>query len=122
MIIGIGVDIESVDRFRRIRKPVLDRIVKRILTEREKEYCYRRRDPAPCIAARFCAKEALLKALSTARFIGITWRDMEVVGRPPRLRVKGRLKSLLKEKKVGKIHLSITHSGGYAVAVVVLEG
>lgn len=122
MIIGVGVDVESVERFRRMRSEVFRRVVKRILTEREEAYCLSKLDPYPSVAARFCAKEAFAKALGVGKPWAISFRDVEVVGTPPRIEVKGRAAEVLRERKVVKVHLSLSHTSEYAVAVVILEG
>ena len=121
MIKGIGVDIEEIKRFRKLKPKVLKRIIKRVLTRREIEYCYKFRDPYPHLVARFCAKEALLKALNLKNFKGLKWKDIEVVGKPPYMNVKGGVKEVLEKKGVKRIHLSLSHSKECAIAFVILE-
>ncbi|MFC1732976.1 holo-ACP synthase, partial [candidate division KSB1 bacterium] len=60
-IIGIGVDIEQIDRFR--NKPLNGhrRLYNKLFGSNEIGYCTSKRDPYPCFTARFCAKEALVK-------------------------------------------------------------
>lgn len=89
MIVGVGVDVESVERFRRMRKEVFERVVRRILTEGEAEYCFAKPDPYPCVAARFCAKEAFAKALGIENPASVPFKDVEVLGKPPRLVARG---------------------------------
>ena len=85
----------------------------------------RRRDPAEHLAARFAAKEATLKALGTGLSMGVRWREMEVRrarGEPPTprpVRPDGRAR---RGPGVRRLHVSLTHDGGLAVAQVLAEG
>ena len=120
---GIGVDAVDVARFRRLltRRPT---IVERVFTPGELAYAESSSDPAPHLAARFAAKEAVLKALGVG--IGAAgWRDMEVVRSSvgaPSLSITGRAASLAAERGVARWHLSLSHTETVAVASVVAEG
>jgi len=120
VIVGVGIDVEDVDRFRRMRPEVRARVLARILTEREASYCAKFRDPWPHVAARFCVKEALVKALGAR---GPTrWREIELVpGPPPSIVLRGRTLEVALARGVKRIHVSLSHSRCSAVAVVVLE-
>jgi len=120
MIVGIGVDVEEIRRFRCMKAGVRRRVLRRILTEEERDYCMRFRDPWPHVTARFCAKEALVKALGLERGVA-RWREVEVTGNPPRIRLRGNLLHLTLNLNVTSIHLSLSHSKHLAIAVVVLE-
>ena len=115
-VVGIGVDVVDVDRFAHAaeRTPGL---VSRVLTEQETQS---RRPPS--LAARFAAKEALAKALGAPP--GLRWHDAEVRseadGRPV-LVTRGSVARALDDRGVVHAHLSLTHDGGLAVALVVLE-
>ena len=122
MILGVGVDIESVSRLRNIRASVRERMINRILTDKEKAYCLGRVDPYPCIVARFCVKEAFVKALGIKDSWSIPFRDVEVLGRPPTLSARGKAKEILDKLGAKKIHISLSHTSDYAVAVVIIEG
>jgi holo-[acyl-carrier protein] synthase len=120
---GIGVDAVDVGRFRQVleRRPAL---VDRLFTESEQEYARRSRDPGPRLAARFAAKEAVLKALGVG--IGAAaFREVEV-GRDPEgrpwVRLSGRAAALAARRGVARWHLSLTHTDDVAVASVVAEG
>ena len=65
MILGTGVDIIEVDRIRGSYERFGERFVRRILSDSELGYCLAHRDPAPFLAARFAAKEAISKAFGT---------------------------------------------------------
>ena len=124
MIVGLGVDVIELDRVRDVFERHGDRFTGRILTPGEREYCARRRDQVPSLAARFAAKEAALKGLGTGLTGGIRWQDVEVVrGRsgPPTIALHGRASAAASEKGVSRVHLSLTHGRSVAVAVVVLE-
>jgi holo-[acyl-carrier protein] synthase len=115
VIVGIGVDLVDVPRFVRSidRTPGL---VERLFAEGE-------RGRAPrSLAARFAAKEALIKALGDSS--GFRWHDMEVVtdddGKPSFL-LGGRVAETARARGVGAIHLSLSHDGDSALAFVVAE-
>ncbi|MGI8612761.1 MAG: holo-ACP synthase [Nocardioidaceae bacterium] len=116
MIVGVGVDVVDVARFALTmeRTPAMR---ERLFTEGEREL------PMGSLAGRFAAKEALAKALGAPA--GLSWRDAEVVndaeGRPL-LRVVGTVRRRADELGVAGWHLSISHDGGIASAVVVAEG
>lgn len=124
MIYGIGIDTVAVDRFRRFLDEGNMALIARLFTQQERERCSARKDAASCYAARFAAKEAFMKALGTGLRDGITWHDMEVVNDPlgkPDLHLGGRAAEIFMEKGLKPVHLSLSHDGGNAVAMVVLE-
>lgn len=120
---GIGVDIQKVKRFKRSVERGGERILKKIFTRTELEYCLSMKDPYPHLTARFCLKEAVLKAFGTGVSGGVTFRDVEVCQESsgkPYVRLHGRLRELSKELGVSGVFVSMSHSGDYAVAVAVL--
>lgn len=122
MIAGVGVDIAELDRIRDLLSRHGERFLSRILTEGERAYCQARRDPVPHVAARFAAKEAVLKALGTGWAHGIKWTDVEVIrgeSGPPTISLHGEAQRLAGAN--GRWHLSLTHDRGAAVAVAILE-
>lgn len=122
MIIGIGVDVCSVARMEASLQRFGDRIWNRVLSEPERSSLAHRVDRATALAGRFAAKEAIVKAMAGAP--GVGWHDLEVRGaprRPPELIVHGPARELAARLGVARIHLSITHDAGMAVAMVVLE-
>ena len=76
-IVGVGIDLVDIDRFER-SKP---RVRERLFTRAEARYCVLQRKPALHFAARFAAKEAVLKALGTGWSGGIAWTEVEIVAR-----------------------------------------
>lgn len=114
---GLGVDIIEIER---IKDAILkhQRFKKRFFTENEINYCEDHQSPWPYYAARFAAKEAVVKALGTG-FRGFKWTDIEItkdeLGKPEVL-LHNKAQSLLEEFQIKKIMISISHSRDYAVA------
>ncbi len=124
MIVGLGLDIVDVDRFRAVRERWGDRFLRRVFTEGELETCLGRGNPDRGLAARFAAKEAGMKALRTGWSGGVGWHDLEVVSAPsgaPRIEIRGAAARVARNLGVGAAHLSLSHDGGMAAAVVVFE-
>jgi holo-[acyl-carrier protein] synthase len=124
MISGIGTDIVAIERFQRFIDCSNTALLQRVFTERERSVCSARKDSASCFAARFAAKEAFLKALGTGLRNGISWQDMEIalndMGKPELL-LTGRAREIFAQQGLGSVFLSLSHDGGTAVAMVVLE-
>jgi holo-[acyl-carrier protein] synthase len=121
MIQGIGVDIVDKRRMDHAVRRWGDRFTGRILTHEEQRACAVKADRIGCIAARFAAKEALLKAMGTGLISGMSWKDMEVVSSPegkPDLKATGGIALRLNGCEV---HLSLSHEKDHAIAFVVLE-
>lgn len=123
MIIGVGIDIVEISRIAAAikRKAFIDRV----FTPAEQAYCENRGvHRAASYAARFAAKEAVLKALGTG-LRGGTWQDVEMInnnlGRPL-VQMTGYYQNLAGELGVQEIYLSVTHAREYAAAQVVLWG
>ncbi len=124
MIIGTGVDIVEIDRIRRLTERQGDRFIHRVFTEEERRFCSGRRDPAPHYSARFAAKEALFKALGTGWAKGVSWLDVEVQRRDregPVMILRGEAEKRYRRLGGERVHLSLSHSDQWAVAMVVLE-
>jgi holo-[acyl-carrier protein] synthase len=113
MIKGIGIDIVDVKRFEGVVGRHGKRFIGRVFTEGESLYCNKKHRPGIHFAARFAAKEAVIKAIGRA----IPFRDIEITreetGRPL-LNVKG-------YKNDYTWHLSIAHNGNYSLAYVIME-
>ena len=115
-----GVDIIEVSRVGGGVARYGDRFVRRIYTEGEIAYS---RGRAPQLAARFAAKEAVMKALGTG-IRGVRWRDIEVVrrrGRAPSIKLHGTALARAERMGIDNLALAISHSESYAVAFVVAE-
>jgi holo-[acyl-carrier protein] synthase len=121
-VIGVGVDIIEIERVREAVARGGDRFVRRVFSPAEAAYCTSRRDPAPHFAARFAAKESVIKALRVPPGLGWLWLDIEIERRegPPSARLKGRALERARALGVSSSHLSLSHSQSHAVAFVVL--
>lgn len=122
MIVGIGLDVCSIQRMEDALSRHGDRFWRRILTERERAALADRVDRGTALAGRWAAKEAIVKAMAGAP--GVGWHDLEVLGgprEPPVMIVHGPARSLADRMGVRHIFLSITHDAGVAAAVVILE-
>jgi holo-[acyl-carrier protein] synthase len=119
-VIGIGVDLCEVDRMRAAlaRTPTLRA---RVFTEAEQAYCDRRKDPTERYAARFAAKEAVMKAMGVG--IGACrWREIEVARAPsgaPSVLLHGGAQALAAERGITAWRLTMTHTHRIAEAIAV---
>jgi holo-[acyl-carrier protein] synthase len=116
---AVGIDLLEIDRLERAleRRP---RLAERLFTEHERAYAGTRARPAMHLAARFCAKEAVAKALGLREW---SWRDIEVVGggdTPPEVRLAGTAAARAGELGAA-VAISLTHTRGMAAAVAVLS-
>ena len=118
-MIGLGIDAVEVDRFRGVLQRTPG-IARRLFTEAERAYGARFADPAPRLAARFAAKEAVMKALGVG-LGAFSFQDVEVVREPsgaPSLRLSGSAAALAASRGVRSLRVSITHTDRTAEAVV----
>lgn len=122
MIVAVGTDLVSIPRMRAALARYRDRLCGRLYTPAERAEGEKRPLPEVHFASRFAAKEAVLKALGTGWGLGITWREVEVVGprgKTPEIRLSGRARLVAEERGIRHLHLSLSHDGDYAVAFVV---
>jgi holo-[acyl-carrier protein] synthase len=122
MIVGLGIDVASVERVRAALERFGERFWERILTENERADLAGRPDRALALAGRFAAKEAAAKALGGQPDVG--WHEVEVRAGPrgaPRLEFLGSGRVHADRLGVRRILVSITHDAGVAAAVVVLD-
>ena len=121
MIVGVGVDIIEVVRIRAaVERPATGvRFRARVFTPQERAYCERRRNAAESFAARFAAKEAVMKALGRL----LPWCDIEVVRTdgPPSVRLRGRAAARAEALGIRRISLSLSHTAELAIAYVIAE-
>jgi holo-[acyl-carrier protein] synthase len=121
VIVAVGIDVVLVDRFAQAldRTPLL---ADRLFTESERQNLAGNPRSAESLAARFAAKEAVAKALGVPA--GLRWHDCEIVADPdgrPWLTVSGTVAAAATERGVNRWHLSLSHDGGIASAMVVAE-
>lgn len=123
MIKGTGIDIIEVERIR----SVLERDTgfrDKIFTPEEIRYCESKKNKYQHYAARFSAKEALMKAIGTGWRFGIRFADIEVFHNDlgqPQIRVSGKANEMLSDLSISKIHVSLSHLKELATAIVIIE-
>ena len=123
MIVGVGIDLCLISRMKEAVQRHEGRFEKRVFTEGERADCTANAEPAQHYAARFAAKEAVVKACPVLR--GQSWHDVEVAreadGRP-RLRLHGPAAEAVAQLGVARMHVSLSHDGDHSIAVVIAEG
>jgi holo-[acyl-carrier protein] synthase len=119
MIVGIGIDLAEVERYR-FGERELAWFARKVYTDEEMTYAMRKRNWAERLAGFFAAKEATRKAFGHA----IPWRSVGVSHErsgKPIIRLYGKAERLIAAREVTAIHLTITHTAATAAAVVILE-
>lgn len=119
-MIGIGTDLVELDRFR-LALERTPRIVERLFSDAERAYALRRADPTERFAARFAAKEAVMKAMGVGLW-RFPLRDIEVVkaaSGQPSVRLHGKAASMAAERGVTEWRLTLTHTTRVAQAIAV---
>ncbi len=119
MIVGLGIDLAEVERYR-FDERTREAFARKVYTEAEMIYAMRKRNWPERLAGFFAAKEAVRKAFGRA----VPWRDVEVgheaSGRPA-IVLYGTARTLFEERAIARIHLTITHTATTAAAVVIFE-
>ena len=121
MIIGIGVDVVDLARFERATSRTPG-VLTRLFAESEQWEGEVKRSLSS-LAARFAAKEAVIKAIGDST--GVRWHDMAVVSdglRNPSIEVYNALADIVAARGITSIHLSVSHDAGIAIAYVIAEG
>ena len=124
MILGLGIDVVDVPRIAASLEKFGERFVQRILLPQEITYCFSHTQPAPFIAARFAAKEAISKAFGAGIGAQLSWHDMEVMRRDsgePFVVLHGKGKELFEKRQAKQLLISISHTDNSAAAVAILE-
>ena len=121
MNVRVGLDIVGVARIRAAQERWDARFLDRVFTPAERMYCQSR---AESLAARFAAKEAVFKVLGTGWGQGVQWRDVEVVmgDMGPEIRLYGAAAARAAALSLDGWSVSLTHSDGFAAAVVLAHG
>lgn len=119
LILGIGNDIVEIERIRSSIKKYDTRFLSKLFTSKEQAYCLKYKDPSPHFAGRFCAKEAIAKALGTGFGKETHWLDIEILNNAHGKPEVHFLKTL--KKRLDKTHvlLSISHCKQYATAFAI---
>lgn len=122
MIVGIGCDIIEIERIARAIKS--ESFIQHVFTAKEAAYCQSRgQQAAASFAARFAAKEAVLKALGTGLREG-SLQEIAVANDAlgkPLVQLSGHFAALSRQLGVKNIQISLSHSRDFAVAYVIME-
>jgi holo-[acyl-carrier protein] synthase len=123
-IYGVGIDLVRVDRLEKMLERWGERFETRVFTEFERQFCAARKKRTDCLALRFAAKEAFVKALGLGMRKPVLWQDIEIrhnaLGKPE-ISLTPRALQYCRDKGVGSWHLGLTDDGLYGAAVVVIE-
>jgi phosphopantetheine--protein transferase-like protein len=115
MKFSIGCDLEKIKRF---EKKITDKhFLGKVYTEAEIEYCLGKTNPAPHLTARWCAKEAVLKALSGFGINSIEFKKIEIINN-----TEGYPEVFIHDSRCSDLEtkISLSHSGGMAMATAVI--
>src|SRR6185503_8182797 len=121
--LGVGIDIIEVTRIASSYERFGERFLNRILHPNEISYCLSHKVPAPFLAARFAAKEAISKAFGTGIGAQLGWRDMEVGRKPsgePFVILHKGGQQLLQSRGARAVLISLSHTQDHAAAVATL--
>ncbi len=124
-VIAHGVDFVEIARLAEMIQQHEDRFLERCFTPEERAYAENRKRRDEHLAARFAAKEAVLKALGTGWRSGIAWTDVEVVLEPsgaPRIVLSGVAAETASKMGIAEMLVSLSHAGGFAMASVIAVG
>jgi holo-[acyl-carrier protein] synthase len=123
VILGLGTDLVGIERIRKVYARQGERFLERIYTAEERAYCQQAADPAERLAARWAAKEAVMKALGTGWAAGVDFPQIAVVatGGAPQLALSGVAATVAEERGIVRWHLSLSHSDGMAIATAIAE-
>jgi holo-[acyl-carrier protein] synthase len=119
--VAVGVDLVDVPKVRHALEEFGERYLRRLFTPGEIAYCARSRDPAPHLAARLAAKEAVIKVLGIDD-LQPPWTSIEVLRRPAgscAIGLSGDAARLAADRNIGECTLSLSHEGDLAIAFVV---
>lgn len=115
---AIGVDIENISRFEG-RDLVRDALfLNKIFTKKELEYCFSKKSPAQHLAARFCGKEAVIKAINGMNIKAPNYRDIEINNAP-----SGAPKARISKQNFSnaEISISLSHCKDKAIAFALVR-
>lgn len=125
MILGTGIDLIEVARIAASYEKFGERFAKRVLLPDEIAYCLTHKQPAPFLAVRFAAKEAVSKAFGTGIGAALGWQDIEIRRKEsgePFIVLHGKGEQLFASRGGRHLHVSLTHTQNYAAATAILEG
>ena len=119
MILSVGNDILEIARFRKALKEQGDRLLSRLFTEQEQAYCFKYKDPAPHLAARFSAKESIAKALGCGIGKKLSWKDIEILNSKEGKPTVFFSPSANEQFHHPKVMLSLSHCKSYVATVAI---
>jgi holo-[acyl-carrier protein] synthase len=125
MILGTGIDIIEVERIASSYEKFGARFTHRILHPDEIAYCEKHARPAPFLAVRFAAKEAISKAFGTGIGTELGWHDIEIhrdEKGAPYVVLHGAGEKLFAARNARHLWISLSHTDRYAAATATLEG
>ena len=124
MILSLGVDMVDVARVQQLLEEGGDSFLERVYTADERAYCMARARPGEHLAARFAAKEAVMKCLGTGWSRGVGFSQVEVQREPSgevTVVLTGRALEVSRDRGIQRIHISLSHTAAQAVAFAVAE-
>lgn len=124
MILGNGIDLVKNQRIAALIDKYEEHFLNKIYTKNEIKYCRSKSNASVSFAARFAAKEAMLKALGTG-MRNNSWKEIEVINNKlgkPEITLSGKTEALAESKNIKSIFLSISHEKKYSIAQIILEG
>ncbi len=107
----IGIDIEEIDRIKKVHKKWGDKFLDRVFNKEEIDYCFKKNNPYPSLCGRFCAKEAVIKVLD----VPVDFKDIKITN------LKNGKPVVSIKNKPSDIKISISHSRAYAAVVAVKQ-
>jgi holo-[acyl-carrier protein] synthase len=124
VILGCGIDIIEVARVAAAHERHGERFLNRVLRPAEMAYCLSHKAPAPFLAARFAAKEAVSKAFGTGIGGQLGWQDIEVCRKEtgePFILLHDKAQVLLAGRGARVVHITLSHTATHATAMAILE-
>jgi holo-[acyl-carrier protein] synthase len=115
---GIGVDIESIDRFNDLADGKQKRLLNKIFTKKEIKYCFSKTNPTPHLAARYAGKESVFKAISSSFDYNLQYKEIEIINNEygaPYVMIKKKLYQDF------VIEISLSHNKDFAIAYAIIQ-
>lgn len=120
----VGCDLIEISRIRRFIDRHAEKLIGRVFTQREWDYCKRRSNSYASFAVRFAAKEAVAKVFGVGIGQNLNWTSVEILNNPtgaPEIILDLLGKQLLKKFSAKTVHISLSHSRDNALAVAIIE-
>jgi len=111
-VLGIGIDIENINRFKKLELDKKSRFLNKIFTPRELDYCFSKKNIASSLATKYTAKEAVIKAYNTLGETSLDYKQVEVTNNKT-----GAPEVKITKDKIKKYRIMISLSNGTEQAV-----